>query len=108
MTKYYLIAICLILGGCDIYNNYRSQFILSKGWVGPTDDDKPKPLYCYRTIGQVECYNEPIPGQEGRLVSAYEGGPSKCQENQEKFSSSLYEEPTYGVEYTAPMSITRY
>lgn len=27
-----------------------------------------KPIYCYRTLGAVECYNEPDPYKAGQLV----------------------------------------
>jgi len=29
------------------------------------------PIYCYRTIGDADCYKEPLPGAERRLVNYY-------------------------------------
>ena len=37
----------------------------------------PPPLYCYRTIGQPQCYNHPQQGQVARLISAYHPQPVK-------------------------------
>lgn len=30
-----------------------------------------EPIYCYRTIGDVNCYALPVPGEERRLVNFY-------------------------------------
>jgi hypothetical protein len=30
-------------------------------------------LYCYRTIGKVNCYTEPLKGQEANRLVGYEG-----------------------------------
>ncbi len=66
-----LSLILVSLTGCERYNNERAKLILSKGWVGPTQRMDPPPLYCYKTIGYPDCYPEPLPGQQLRLISAY-------------------------------------
>jgi len=30
-------------------------------------------VYCYRTIGEVNCYAQPLPGQEANRLVGYEG-----------------------------------
>jgi hypothetical protein len=31
----------------------------------------PAPVFCYRTLADVACYDRPDPGREGRLVGVY-------------------------------------
>jgi len=33
----------------------------------------PQPVYCYRTIGKVNCYSQPLPGQEANRLVGYDG-----------------------------------
>ena len=30
-------------------------------------------VYCYRTIGKVSCYSQPLPGQEANRLIGYDG-----------------------------------
>lgn len=39
-----------------------------------------KPIYCYRTIGDVNCYALPAPGEERRLVNFYGPPPGSYDE----------------------------
>ena len=32
----------------------------------------PQPVYCYRTIGKVNCYSQPLPGQEANRLIGYD------------------------------------
>jgi hypothetical protein len=32
-----------------------------------------EPRYCYRTIGKVNCYAEPLPGEEANRLVGYDG-----------------------------------
>ena len=34
-------------------------------------------LYCYRTIGKVNCYTEPLKGEEANRLVGYEGVPPR-------------------------------
>ena len=33
----------------------------------------PQSGYCYRTIGKVNCYSQPLPGQEANRLIGYDG-----------------------------------
>ena len=33
----------------------------------------PQSVYCYRTIGKVNCYSQPLPGQEANRLIGYDG-----------------------------------
>ena len=32
-----------------------------------------QPVYCYRTIGKVNCYSQPLPGKEANRLIGYDG-----------------------------------
>lgn len=38
--------------------------------IAGESEQRPQPVtaYCYKTLGDISCYNHPIPGQERRLV----------------------------------------
>jgi hypothetical protein len=42
--------------------------------------DDGEPIYCYRTIGDVDCYALPVPGEERRLVNFYRPPPGSYDE----------------------------
>jgi hypothetical protein len=56
----------LVLQGCNSTGTYRDSDLanLDKEYT-------PAPLYCYETIGNLQCYDEPIPGWKNRLINAY-------------------------------------
>ena len=33
----------------------------------------PQSVYCYLTIGKVNCYSQPLPGQEANRLIGYDG-----------------------------------
>lgn len=37
----------------------------------------PAPSYCYRTIGKVNCYSQPLPGTEANRLVGYQGPPPR-------------------------------
>ncbi len=37
----------------------------------------PPPSYCYRTIGKVNCYSQPLPGNEANRLIGYQGPPPR-------------------------------
>ena len=48
--------------------------ILAQGWTTVPTSAMPRGyIYCYRTLADADCFHEPQPGQENRLVS-YDGG----------------------------------
>ena len=75
-----LLVVVLPLAGCaDLLENPFAgnapsfSEILDAGWIGSDDVSSgtpvaDAPLYCYGTIGKEDCYVEPVPLAEGRLV----------------------------------------
>ena len=45
--------------------------LLQAAYVGPDRFPPPPPVFCYRTLAEVDCYAEPLPGEQNRLVGAY-------------------------------------
>jgi|GEM_PF-472921 len=37
----------------------------------------PPTSYCYRTIGKVNCYTQPLPGSEANRLIGYQGPPPR-------------------------------
>lgn len=65
MNKLILLISGLLLSSCsnaerDIFDISRDKYEAAVNY---------KPLYCYRSLGQIECYSEPIPWAEHRLVT---------------------------------------
>lgn len=61
------------VGGC-VPDDWRVSAwneagVLQHGWV-PTRDLPSKPVYCYRTLANVDCYDRPLPGQSDRRQGA--------------------------------------
>ncbi len=55
--------------------------ILGKDWVRPQVEPDMEAVYCYKTLGTVECHSEPLPdGEQRRLVNKYEP-PVKAPRN---------------------------
>jgi hypothetical protein len=73
-----LLLAALFLAGCDTLNELRPETIKQKyGWTEEKMVAKgwlharfipAQTTYCYRTIGIPECFPEPQPGQETRLI----------------------------------------
>lgn len=63
----------VILEGCNGEGFSSAERIISSGWadVSNEDSDGQEPLYCYRTIGAVDCYKTPDPKRQEQLVSTY-------------------------------------
>lgn len=66
----------VFLGGCQSWNTpERANDLITDGWVGPTpylSVTDAKPVYCYRTLGDGDCYSSPQHGWEARLIESYE------------------------------------
>lgn len=45
-----------------------------QNWFGLRFESTMPPIYCYATLAEPDCYAEPVPGWERRLI-AY-GGPA--------------------------------
>ena len=69
-----LIVLILLAGslmGCaeTIRKNIDNLFMEGKKQSRAT----PQSVYCYRTIGKVNCYSQPLPGQEANRLIGYDG-----------------------------------
>ena len=63
----------IVLIGCDGSGLSSSERIISSGWAGVSNEDSEgqAPLYCYKTIGEPDCYLTPDPKRSAQLVSVY-------------------------------------
>ncbi len=48
--------------------------ILSRDWVAPQVEAKVPPVYCYRTLGEVDCHAAPLADEENRIVNSFGPG----------------------------------
>jgi hypothetical protein len=67
-----LLALMVCLSGCDsqVRDKIKDMIGASKK---PSATIATEPLYCYRTIGTVNCYTEPLKGQEANRLIGYGG-----------------------------------
>ena len=82
-TRRAFTILCLCAFGtiaCDDYRPYKPWFRDTIGWneehILYDGHAEPRiisvaPLYCYRTIGAVDCSERPLVGQEQRLVGYF-------------------------------------
>ena len=73
MQKFALLVMLMVcLSACD--SQVRDKI---KDMVGaskkPAATVAAESLYCYRTIGTVNCYTEPLKGQEANRLIGYDG-----------------------------------
>ena len=63
----------MILPGCGGKGIRPAESIIEDGWarVAKEDSESEPPLYCYRTIGDVQCYTTPDERRSNQLVSVY-------------------------------------
>lgn len=56
------------LSGCFDGGHWMStEYLTGRGWAKPPKPQQQDPLYCYRTLGEVNCYKAPQTGK-GRLI----------------------------------------
>ena len=70
-----------LLGACtwreagEIFENPRQwpneRRVLARDWVVPNIKDREARVYCYRSLGSIECYPYPIAGAASRYVEDY-------------------------------------
>jgi hypothetical protein len=79
-----ILAFLMVLGtvaGCGYLEGSRpwpdERRIVARDWAKPQLPDSEPPVYCYRTLGTVECHREPIPGAEARIVNSHDGDDAK-------------------------------
>ena len=58
--------VVLFLSGCGSTGTKKAEGPLTPEWTPPS-----APIYCYQTLGAVDCYNTPKPAYRNRLVGYY-------------------------------------
>jgi hypothetical protein len=86
MARWTAMAVAgMLLAGCEIANPTNinpaativdEADVLSAGRFKRKIANDPVPLYCYQTLGEAECYAEPIPEEHRRLRGYYGAPPS--------------------------------
>lgn len=77
MQKYFGLALVLIavmaLSACNGQGFSSAERIISSGWADVSNEDieNQEPLYCYKTIGAIDCYKTPDQRRTRQLVSTY-------------------------------------
>lgn len=63
-----LMGLSVLLSGCSDGGHWMSsEYLIGRGWAKPPEQKPRPPLYCYRTLGEVNCYRSPQTGK-GRRV----------------------------------------
>lgn len=66
------LALGVVLAGLALAGCQSTPEEPTTALIGPTGDPvHSTPVYCYRTLGSVDCYREPLPGPPNRLVGGY-------------------------------------
>lgn len=70
---YLTLTTALFTSGCIFKDLSVAERVQSRGWydVREEDSDSEPPLYCYRTIGAIDCFKDPIPARANQLVTVY-------------------------------------
>ena len=61
-------AALIMLPGCQ---GPGEAGILSQAFMAPELVERPRRLYCYRTLGEPDCHLQPLPGEDSRLIEFY-------------------------------------
>ena len=68
-------AALLVLSGCGLMHFAEEPHpwpnerrLLAKDWVVPQVSAKEEQVYCYRTLGKVDCHGDPLGKEEQRRV----------------------------------------
>lgn len=62
------ISVLIALSGCADGGHWMSsEYLIGRGWAKPPEQKAKTPLYCYRTLGDVNCYRSPQKGK-GKLI----------------------------------------
>ena len=66
-----MLAVAALLGACNPFSGYApSETELLTAGVVPRDAREPgPPVYCYRTLAEVDCYRMPQEAEANRLVA---------------------------------------
>lgn len=97
-------ALCALVAGLGA--------VLVAGCGGPAHVDPyavavseyTPPIYCYRTIGDVDCYRRPLLGAERRLVNFYGPPPGDYEKPEPAPAPRLHPPPPAGAAASNPAS----
>jgi hypothetical protein len=74
-SRLWLVTVAVLaLAGCQNpwfempFND--EKYVLASGWYKPRPV-VPEPVYCYRTLAKVDCYDTPRPEYGNRLVNYF-------------------------------------
>lgn len=73
---FFAVGLCLALGACEnpwLEDAPSLETMLSKGWLfgekeAEASPQTVQPLYCYETIGDGDCHDQPLEDGGNRLV----------------------------------------
>lgn len=76
-----VLALVVFLAGCaevgqsvqNAVNDVSTAFQPKPAEPAP----QAPPTYCYRTIGKVNCYSQPLPASEANRLIGYQGPPPR-------------------------------
>lgn len=72
-----VVALVGLLAGCaDVGASVRSAVDgVKTAFEPPKEEPEPEvePRYCYRTLGKVNCYPQPLPASEANRLVGYQG-----------------------------------
>ena len=73
LKRVVFLSLTVILAGCNGRGLRDAETVLEEGWarVEKEDSESEPPLFCYRTIGDIECYATPDPRRQSQLVTMY-------------------------------------
>ena len=77
-----LAMIGALLGGCNATNVNPFAYlidevdVLNAGRYKHKVRNDPGPLFCYQTLGEADCYVEPVPAEHRRLQGYYGTPPN--------------------------------
>ena len=68
----WLLISIFCLSACDNQTRDKIKDMISRSG-NPSETVAAESLYCYRTIGKVNCYTAPLKGQESNRLIGYDG-----------------------------------
>jgi hypothetical protein len=72
-----VLALAGTLGGCAGVQNAMNDV---SNALQPKQEEPalpPPTSYCYRTLGKVNCYSQPLPGDQSNRLIGYQGPPPR-------------------------------
>lgn len=84
------------LGGCNPFFGYTptSDQLLTKHWAKSKQQHMPK-IYCYKTLGENQCFNKPIKGKDHLLLGEHIEG---FEPYKKSFVEHLNIHPFFGID----------